>query len=98
MLLSDPASRRKPLHLTRPSPPSGWPEDFHLQTAEHAQHTTVARYDARRFTPTPVGTTCLPLSVAHSETVSPPRPWGQLHQAVQQRRITRFTPTPVGTT
>ena len=22
------------------SPPSGWPEDFHLQTAEHARHTT----------------------------------------------------------
>src|ERR1035437_6700372 len=40
MLLSDPASRRQPLHLTRPSPPSGWSEDFHLQTAEHAQHTT----------------------------------------------------------
>src|ERR1017187_496219 len=40
MLLSDPASRRQPLHLTRPSPPSGWPEDLHLQTAEHAQHTT----------------------------------------------------------
>src|SRR5260370_18175347 len=40
MLLSDPTSRRWPLHLTRPSPPSGWPEDLHLQTAEHAQHTT----------------------------------------------------------
>src|ERR1019366_1118196 len=40
MLLSDPTSRRQPLHLTRPSPPSGWPEDLHLQTAEHAQHTT----------------------------------------------------------
>ena len=26
--------------ITRPSPPSGWPEDFHLQAAEHAQHTT----------------------------------------------------------
>src|SRR5215468_405641 len=29
-----------PRIITRPSPPSGWPEDFHLQTAEHAQHTT----------------------------------------------------------
>ena len=29
-----------PCVLTRPSPPSGWPEDFHLQAAEHAQHTT----------------------------------------------------------
>src|SRR5712691_8008843 len=28
-----------PCIITRPSPPSGWPEDFHLQTAEHAQHT-----------------------------------------------------------
>src|SRR4029077_12981979 len=32
-----------PCIITRPSPPSGWPEDFHLQTAEHAQHTTKAR-------------------------------------------------------
>src|SRR6476660_9418054 len=47
MLLSDPASRRKPLHLTRPSPPSGWPEDFHLQTAEHAQHTTNPPFGGR---------------------------------------------------
>src|SRR6266498_5907214 len=29
-----------PCIITRPSPPSGWPEDSHLQTAEHAQHTT----------------------------------------------------------
>jgi hypothetical protein len=29
-----------PCVLARPSPPSGWPEDLHLQTAEHAQHTT----------------------------------------------------------
>src|SRR4029077_19437747 len=29
-----------PCIITRPSPPSGWPEDLHLQTAEHAQHTT----------------------------------------------------------
>src|SRR6202049_2330359 len=28
-----------PCIITRPSPPSGWPEDFHLQTAEHARHT-----------------------------------------------------------
>src|ERR1017187_5290563 len=48
MLLSDPASRRQPLHLTRPSPPSGWPEDLHLQTAEHAQHTTKPLCGSRR--------------------------------------------------
>ena len=29
-----------PCTFTSPSPPSGWAEDFHLQTAEHAQHTT----------------------------------------------------------
>src|SRR5262249_50603674 len=29
-----------PCVVTRPSPPSGWPEDLHLQAAEHAQHTT----------------------------------------------------------
>src|ERR1700688_912142 len=40
MLPSDPASRRQPLHFASPSPPSGWAEDFHLQAAEHAQHTT----------------------------------------------------------
>jgi hypothetical protein len=28
------------LHFASPSPPSGWAEDFHLQAAEHAQHTT----------------------------------------------------------
>jgi hypothetical protein len=37
-----------PCIITRPSPPSGWPEDLHLQAAEHAQHTTkpLARYFA----------------------------------------------------
>jgi hypothetical protein len=29
-----------PCIITRPSPPSGWPEDLHLQAAAHAQHTT----------------------------------------------------------
>src|SRR6266851_4261527 len=29
-----------PCVFTSPSPPSGWAEDFHLQAAEHAQHTT----------------------------------------------------------
>src|SRR5215813_2624199 len=29
-----------PCIITRPSPPSGRPEDFHLQVTEHAQHTT----------------------------------------------------------
>ena len=29
-----------PCIITRPSPPSGWPKDFHLQAAAHAQHTT----------------------------------------------------------
>jgi hypothetical protein len=29
-----------PCIISRPSPPSGWPKDFHLQAAEHAQHTT----------------------------------------------------------
>src|SRR5215831_10991316 len=43
-----------PCVLTRPSPPSGWPKDLHLQTAEHAQHTTkpLARYwSSQRPTP-----------------------------------------------
>ena len=37
-----------PCIITRPSPPSGWPEDFHPQAAEHAQHTTksLARWTA----------------------------------------------------
>jgi hypothetical protein len=29
-----------------PSPPSGWAEDFHLQVAEHAQHTTKSLRDS----------------------------------------------------
>src|SRR5215831_7746444 len=29
-----------PCIITRPSPPSGWPEDLHLQAVEHAQHKT----------------------------------------------------------
>src|ERR1700716_1109410 len=40
MLPSDPDSRRKPFPFANPSPPSGWAEVFHLQAAEHAQHTT----------------------------------------------------------
>src|SRR5450830_243484 len=39
-LPSDPASRRRPLRIANPSPPSGWVEDFHLQATEHARHTT----------------------------------------------------------
>src|SRR6202795_4182469 len=39
-LPSDPASRRQPLRIGDPSPPSGWVEDFHLQATEHARHTT----------------------------------------------------------
>ena len=37
-----------PCIITRPSPPSGRPEDFHLLVIEHAQHTTKAVQD-RRF-------------------------------------------------
>ena len=29
-----------PLRFARPSPPSGWSEDFHLQAVEHARRTT----------------------------------------------------------
>ena len=29
-----------PCIIARPSPPSGWPKDFYLQAAAHAQHTT----------------------------------------------------------
>src|SRR5262249_31716594 len=42
-----------PCIITRPSPPSGWPEDSHLQAAEHAQHTTkpLARSPSVRIFP-----------------------------------------------
>src|SRR6516162_1232045 len=57
VLPSDLASRRQPLHIASPSPPSGWAEDFHLQTAEHAQYTTnPLRGSALRAGPEPVAT------------------------------------------
>src|SRR5215469_1907066 len=38
--LQTPPRGGSPCIITRPSPPSGWPEDFHLRAAEHARHTT----------------------------------------------------------
>ena len=38
--LQTPPRDGSPCIFTSPSPPSGWAEDFHLQTAEHAQQTT----------------------------------------------------------
>src|ERR1700745_1890261 len=38
--LQTPPRGGSPCIITRPSPPSGRPEDFHLQVTEHAQHTT----------------------------------------------------------
>jgi hypothetical protein len=38
--LQTPPRGGSPCIITRPSPPSGWSEDFHLQAAVHAQHTT----------------------------------------------------------
>src|SRR5437879_12281244 len=38
--LQTPPRGSSPCIITRPSPPSGRPEDFHLQVTEHAQHTT----------------------------------------------------------
>src|ERR1051326_8222653 len=38
--LQTPPRGDSPCIISRPSPPSGWPEDFHLQTTEHARHTT----------------------------------------------------------
>src|SRR5215469_18245513 len=38
--LRTPPRGGSPCIITRPSPPSGWPEDFHLRAAEHARHTT----------------------------------------------------------
>ena len=53
-----------PCVLTGPSPPSGWAGDLHPQTAEHAQHTTMAprapawrstrRRSTGRSSPTPI--------------------------------------------
>ena len=40
-----------PLRFARPSPPSGWEEDFHLPAVEHARHTKrKARSLVRAFT------------------------------------------------
>ena len=41
--LQTPPRDGSPCIISRPSPPSGWPEDFHLQTTEHARHTTEAQ-------------------------------------------------------
>src|ERR1700746_3776788 len=38
--LRTPPRGGSPCIITRPSPPSGRAEDFHLQVTEHAQHTT----------------------------------------------------------
>src|SRR5713101_9923259 len=38
--LQTPPRGGSPCIITRSSPPSGRPEDFHLQVTEHAQHTT----------------------------------------------------------
>src|SRR6266567_8502415 len=38
--LQTPPRGSSPCIITRPLPPSGRPEDFHLQVTEHAQHTT----------------------------------------------------------
>src|SRR6266516_1866173 len=38
--LRTPPRSDSPCIITRPSPPSGRPEDFHLLVTEHAQHTT----------------------------------------------------------
>src|SRR6266853_2705912 len=38
--LRTPPRGDSPCIITRPSPPSGRPEDFHLLVTEHAQHTT----------------------------------------------------------
>src|SRR2546422_9728295 len=38
--LQTPPRGGSPCIITRPLPPSGRPEDFHLQAVEHAQHTT----------------------------------------------------------
>src|ERR1051326_6693179 len=40
MRLRTPPRGDSPFIITGPSPPSGWSEDFHLRTAEHARHTT----------------------------------------------------------
>jgi len=45
--LRTPPRGDSPCIITRPSPPSGRPEDFHLQVTEHAQHTTKPRCGGR---------------------------------------------------
>ncbi len=55
--LRTPPRGGSPCIITRPSPPSGWPEDFHLQAAEHAQHTAKARAAHRPPKPAPTITT-----------------------------------------
>src|SRR2546425_11249526 len=59
--LQTPPRGSSPCIITRPSPPSGRPEDFHLQVTEHAQHTTKPLCGGRQrvYRHTGVGTVLL---------------------------------------
>jgi hypothetical protein len=63
--LRTPSRDGSPCIITRPSPPSGWPEDFHLQAAEHAQHTTKPPRAAGSTSPPPFSGSDKPPSELH---------------------------------
>src|SRR6266700_2390558 len=62
---------RSPCIITRPLPPSGRPEDFHLQVTEHAQHTTKPLC-GRRFRVPGVSGACEGIRLGHKETTYDP--------------------------
>src|SRR5438046_4886611 len=82
--LQTPPRGGSPCIISRPSPPSGWPEDFHLQTAEHAQHTTKPRSGNGPAQPLPN----LPIAaVAWNE--APEQHWIWVYRQIDQSRSTK---------
>src|SRR5882672_4232481 len=69
--LQTPPRGSSPCIITRPSPPSGRPEDFHLQVTEHAQHTTKP-LRGRRIRVLGVSGVCEGIRLGHKELTYDP--------------------------
>src|ERR1700730_15317814 len=70
----------QPLRFTNPSPPSGWVEDFHLQTIERARHTKEGR---RPWSP-PESLAIVPRETSPGKILSPAKCEGSGRTAVPE--------------